>query len=418
MMIQRTIPPAAAPIGLKDLVSAMAGLLSSQERLGRLERELKDYFGVRHVFLLSSGKAALALILEALKTLAPGKDSVLIPAYTCFSVPSAIVKAGLNVALCDIDRDTFDYDPAQLPGSIGPDTLCVVANHLFGIPADVEAMMALRKNKEFFVVEDAAQAMGGTRNGKKLGTIGDVGFFSLGRGKNITTGSGGIIITNNDRIAAAIALHYSTLPAPGPGESVADLAKAMALACFIHPSLYWLPAGLPGLGLGETRFEPDFPIKTMSGLKAGLMRNWRTRLERSNQKRKKNTLAACIIYGNKKKCGTSPAFLRFPVLARNREMRDRMYYSLLHKGFGVSRMYPTAINQVGELHDRFDGAKFPSAEDVAARIVTLPTHELVSEIDRQEILSALCEFMPPANPSAVDAATCFERPVSERLAMS
>jgi perosamine synthetase len=418
MKIRRTLPPAAAPLNARCLLSGLAGMLRPEKHLARLEQEIKNAYHVRHVYFLSSGKAALTLILEALKSLAPAKNSVLIPAYTCFSVPSAIVKAGLDVALCDIDPLRFDYDPAQLPGSIGPDTLCVIADHLFGIPADVEAIAALRRSNDFFVVEDAAQAMGGTDRGKKLGTIGDVGFFSLGRGKNITAGSGGIIITNDDRIAAAIGKNYATLPAPGMGENVTDLVKALALSWFMHPSLYWFPAGLPGLRLGETLFESDFPVKKMSGLKAGLMKNWQSRLEASNQKRKENSLTFCISGDNEKKCSSPAAFLRFPVLAASREMRDQMYRTLVRKGLGTSRMYPTAINQVSELRDRFRGVSFPSAEAVAARILTLPTHELVSARDRQEILLALGECMEPMGPAPAEAAAGSVRSVSGGLVHS
>ena len=75
------------------------------------------------------------------------------------------------------------------------ETLCVLAIHLFGIPANLDRIKKLCRKKDIFIVEDAAQAMGGEYKGGMLGTIGDVGFYSLGRGKNITCGSGGIIVT-------------------------------------------------------------------------------------------------------------------------------------------------------------------------------------------------------------------------------
>ena len=99
MNIQRTIPPAAAPIELKSLLHGLSGIFMGYKYRGKIEGEIKRYFGVKHVFLASSGKAALAVILLALKSLS-NKKEVLISAYTCFSVPSAIVKAGLKVSLC------------------------------------------------------------------------------------------------------------------------------------------------------------------------------------------------------------------------------------------------------------------------------------------------------------------------------
>lgn len=107
MKIQRRIPPATAPLFWKDLGHSLVGIFSGQRSHERLKAEVREYFGVRYVFLVSSGKAALTLILLALKAVSP-KEEVLIPAYTCFSVPSSIVKAGLKVALCDIDPSPWN----------------------------------------------------------------------------------------------------------------------------------------------------------------------------------------------------------------------------------------------------------------------------------------------------------------------
>jgi dTDP-4-amino-4,6-dideoxygalactose transaminase len=120
-----------------------------------------------------------------------------IPAYTCFSVPAAVLKAGLRPVLCDINPSTFDFDHALLERTLNGNTLCVVAHHLFGIPSNIERVRALSRARGIFVVEDAAQAMGVESHGRSLGTLGDVGLFSLGRGKAITCGSGGIIVTNS-----------------------------------------------------------------------------------------------------------------------------------------------------------------------------------------------------------------------------
>jgi len=110
------------------ILHGLAGVLYGKRYLNRLSEEFKDYFGVGSVFFVSSGRAALYLILQALKSLSP-KQQVVIPAYTCFSVPSAIVKAGLKVTLCDVDPETFDFDRNQLEKTIGQDTLCVIPTH-------------------------------------------------------------------------------------------------------------------------------------------------------------------------------------------------------------------------------------------------------------------------------------------------
>ena len=110
MHIGRTLPPAASPIYPRDILSGIKRGFSGKKELNRFESELKEYFGVKHCFLVSSGKAALTLILQALKDMHPERNEVLIPAFTCYSVPSAIVRAGLKVRLCDIKPDTIDFD--------------------------------------------------------------------------------------------------------------------------------------------------------------------------------------------------------------------------------------------------------------------------------------------------------------------
>lgn len=394
MKIRRTLAPAAAPLGFRDLVHGGAGLVFGGHYREKLELELKAYFGVNHAFLVSSGKAALTVILRALHSLSPNKQEVLIPAYTCFSVPSSIVKAGLTVALCDINPRTYDFDQALLQKAVTKNTLCVVPGHLFGIPSDVNRIARLCSKQRAFVVEDGAQAMGGTIKGKKIGTLSDVAFFSFGRGKNVTCGSGGIIITNSGRIAAEIQKIHTSLERPPAIENLLEFAKAVLLALFIRPWLYWLPSGLPFLKLGETFFHKDFPVARLSGMKAGLLRRWRVRLEKANRVRRRNAAYFSTQLGLDICTEDSPALLRLPLLMASRTMRDSIYSPSREKGMGTSTMYPTAVNKIEEIKTLFPGSSFPSAEKVAGTILTLPTHQYLSATDKKDIAGFIKSFMP------------------------
>ncbi len=391
MKIRRTIPPAAAPVDLKALFYGVAGFFNEEEYLKRLEREVRDYFNVKHVFLVSSGKAALTVILNALKSLSPERDEVLIPAYTCFSVPSAIKKAGLKVALCDIDTKTFDFQQGLLKKAINKKTLCVMPNHLFGIPSDVKGIIDVCKGKGIFVLEDAAQAMGGEVNRDKIGTIGDAGFFSLGRGKNITCGSGGIIVTSSGRIAEAINEIYSELEYPDMKEQIKDLLQVITMNIFIRPSLYWFPSSLPNLKLGETIFYKDFPIKRFSGIKAGLLWEWQERLEKANQIRKENgryfnkRLRSRLRLSN----GDAVSYLRLPLMVESKETKDEIFSLSNKKGLGLSPMYPSPINEIKELNGAFNGRSFPSAKKASESLLTIPTHHLLSAKDKERISNLL-----------------------------
>src|SRR5262245_27002219 len=207
MRIGRTLPPVAAPLRWIDLWHGVAGGRAPARAMARFEGDLRRHFAVNHVFLLSSGTAALTLTLKALRLLSD-RSEVVIPAYTCPSIPAAVLAAGLRPRLCDIDGARFDFDRARLEQTLSADTLCVIAHDLFGIRSDIATIRALCRSRRITVIEDAAQAMGTEDEGGTLGTAGDVGIFSLGRGKTITCGSGGIIVTNSTAIAGAVAVEY------------------------------------------------------------------------------------------------------------------------------------------------------------------------------------------------------------------
>lgn len=389
MRIKRTIPPAAAPVGAEDVLHGILGMFAGQRYFRRLEQELKGHFGVRHVFLVSSGKAALTLTLRAMKALRPGKMKVVIPAYTCYSVPSAVIKAGLQVSLCDIEPGTLDLDHHALEQAIDGDTLCVVPTHLFGIPCDVPRIRELCKNSEVFVLEDAAQAMGGALQGRLLGTIGDAGIFSLGRGKNITCGSGGIIVTNSPEIAGSLGKEYARLALPAFSETGAELLKVIAMSVFLRPSLYWFPSSLPFLRLGQTIFYRDFPVKRLSGMHAGLLRNWKRNLEGSNEANRRNS---AYFAERLTPAGTDDRYaqcLRFPYLAKEREESEMLFTRSQTMGLGVSRMYPRPVHEIEELKDRFTGKEYRCAKRAADTLLALPTHRLVTQHDRENICALI-----------------------------
>jgi len=399
MKIQRTLPPTAAPLSVHDLLHGLAGICVGRGKIKQLEAEIRDYFAVRHVFCLSSGKAALTLILVALKHLS-SRQQVLIPAYTCFSVPSAIVKAGLDVVLCDIDPLSLDFNFDDFEQTVDENVLCVVPTHLLGLPSDVDRVRTICKGKEVFVVEDVAQAMGVKHKGRLLGSQGDVGFLSLGRGKNITCGSGGIILTNSDPIAQAIQVEYAKIKEAPLTDVMINWCQALAMGTLINPWLYWLPAGLPFLELGETKFYRDFPIRRMDGVRAGLLSGWKRRLDESNRNRcihVQEFLSRTSSIGHvvKSPVCQEPVYLRLPVLLPSKQAKERVCALSKQYGLGISPLYPTAIQDIPELQGRLRNKELPGATMVADRLVTVPVHHLVGHRDREnfyDILESLNDF--------------------------
>ena len=421
MMPQRTLSPTAAPISFRDLIRAASSLWGGVKHRARLIQELKAKFSAREVFLVSSGKAALTVILKALAA-SSGRRRVIIPAYTCFSVPSAIVRAGLEVVLCDVEPETLDFNFAKLEGLINEDVLCVVPTHLFGRPADVDRVKRLCEGKGIVVVEDAAQAMGGQSGGRLLGTLGDVAFFSLGRGKNLTCGTGGIILARSLSIAETIKAEYATLPEAPRGEVLGNWVEMMIMRFFIHPALYWLPAGLPFLRLGETKFHTDFPMYRMDEVRAHQLQGWERRLALANQERAAR--AGWLIdgldlhrRGIRPITGKEAIYLRLPVLLRDRETKEAVCRQSREVGAGLSPNYPATIQEIPELSGRVTSLTYPGAQEIVDRLVTLPTHQFVKEQDRVRINRILENWggrsVPrvPGNPGPAGSAS-KDRPCS------
>lgn len=394
MKIRRTIPPAASPISLRDFLRGMHGILDGRI-VGEIEEELRKYFDTGHVFLVSSGKAALALILSGLHSMT-GRTKVIIPAYTCYSVPSAVIKAGLDIVLCDVKPDTLDFDYELLESLADRETLCVVSTHLFGIPSDVLRVRVLTEGKGIFIVEDVAQGMGVQTTQKRLGTLGDAGFFSLGRGKNITCGAGGIILTSSDDVARSISSLYVNLERETIPRYALNILEVLLMIFFLHPRAYWFPRGLPFLRIGETRFDPHFSIHRMNGFKAGLLRSWRDRLETSNRCRMKvaEYYMKELGLGNGKPIySTDIPFLRFPFFGEGPAWKEDVCSRFGY--LGISPMYPDSINTIGALQGRIAEGPFPGAETIAKNMLTLPTHSFLDGKDKSRICTVLKNRLSP-----------------------
>ena len=392
---QRTLPPAASPIGFIDIAYGIAALRHGGKTRERFKSELQQYFGVKHVFLVSSGKAALFCILKALHKLHPDRNEVLVPAFNCYSVPSAVLAAGLKIRLCDIDPNTLDFGPSELSKAI-IDTkrlLCVIPTHLFGLHADVKGLRSLIKDDALVIVEDAAQAMGSHEDGRMLGLSGDVGFFSLGRGKAFSTYEGGVIVTNNEVIGKCIDEAATTLPEYSPFQVLKLIVNAIAVTALGHPMLFWIPKSLPFLKLGETLFEHSFLIKALSPFQAGLAWNWEKTLERLRTGRNINALWWANFFRDRSVNGIFPVIaskgpvpdaLRFPVIIENDKKREAVLRESHKMGMGISVTYPRSLDELPELKD-FNPAPCPHARACARTLVTLPVHEYVSEHDREKL---------------------------------
>lgn len=398
MRIGRTLPPAAAPIPVGNIIRALfACFCKSDQGTARFEEELNDFFGCKYCFLVSSGKAALVLILKALRNLYPGRDEVLIPAFTCYSVPAAIKKAGLRVRLCDTGKNSLDFDKEQLRSIFEAEKtekkiLCVLVTHLFGCPSDFSGIKKIVGEK-VPIVEDAAQAMGEEIGDNKIGRLGDVGFFSLGRGKALSTMEGGVILSDRDDLSTKLAWLIKDLDAYSTVDKIKLAAKSILTSVLQRPYLFWLPKSLPFLHLGETIYTENFPIYRMSSLQRNLALNWQKRLKGHQKVRRKNInfWRECLPQNLSLICSrqNTASMIRLPVLVRTAKERAGFCMGSEKIGCGIMPAYPTPINEVPQISEEFVGENYPNAKQLAECLMTIPVHEYVQKNDWMRIQNLL-----------------------------
>jgi dTDP-4-amino-4,6-dideoxygalactose transaminase len=167
----------------------------------RFEARYADYLGVKHFALAASGSNALAAAMIAVG-LGPG-DEVLIPAHTYMATATSVLAAGAIPVIVDID-ESLTISPAAMEAAIGPRTKAVVPVHMWGTACDMDAIMAIADRHGLLVIEDACQGVGGGYEGRKFGSIGQVGCFSFNYYKNMTCGEGGGVATNDEAIAERV----------------------------------------------------------------------------------------------------------------------------------------------------------------------------------------------------------------------
>ena len=167
--------------------------------ISRFEYEFAKFVGMKHAITTTSGTSALHL---SLATLGIGPhDEVIVPAHTMFACAAAVVYTGATPIVVDVERDTWNMDVSLVEAKISKRTKVIMPVHIYGHPVDMDPIIALAKKYRLTVVEDAAEAHGALYRGKMVGSIGTIGAFSFYANKIITTGEGGMVVTNNEKLA-------------------------------------------------------------------------------------------------------------------------------------------------------------------------------------------------------------------------
>jgi dTDP-4-amino-4,6-dideoxygalactose transaminase len=375
-------PPAVSRIPFDSLWRS----LRHPDPEAELRSELARRLGARRVELFRSGREALRTALVAAAR-ATGRGEVLLPAYTCFSVPAACVAAGLRVRLVDLDER----------GRLVPDSVherdwrtaaAWLADNLFGLPSPLEPFAARAAAAGAWRIDDAAQAFGAGTPAGPVGSRADVGLLSFGRGKPLSGLGGG-------------ALAWGSVPLevgeqPAARAPVRALARWLVYALAARRPVFGLLASIPALGIGETPYDPDFERGGIEGPAAtlALAALADCAAAASERRSRAHRIAARmaelgsdfepLLEGN----GCSGVFPRLAVLAPDAKRRDAALERL--RVWGATAMYPQPLGAIERLAPHLVGdSRCPGAARFCARLLTLPTHDGVSDASIERMARAL-----------------------------
>ncbi len=334
-----------------------SGMLAQGPRVKAFEEAFAAYCGVDHAVATSSGTTALHMALLA-HGIGPG-DEVITSPFTFISSANAVLFTGARPVFVDIDPHTFNIDPDLLQAAITPSTKAVMPVHLFGLPAEMAPILALAEEHNLAVIEDACQAHGAEYGGKRTGSFG-TGCFSFYPTKNMTTGEGGMITTDDEDLA----------------ETCRVLRQHGMRRRYYHDEL--------GYNFRMTDIHAAIGLAQMQ------------KLERFNAARAENAryltehLEGVVTPVVPERC--RHVFHQYTIRVPDGQ-RDALRHHLLERDIGSGIYYPVPIHRqtyyTSELGYRVE---LPEAEGAAEEVLSLPVHPALVEGDLEAIVAAVNEF--------------------------
>ncbi len=384
--------PVWSPISLRSLAGALPAATRGSGH--RKLRELLSATYPRSEFVLAdSGTSALAIAM--LVSAPPGRTPrIALPAYGCFDLVTAADIAGAEVVFYDLDPATLA--PRSIDQALASGVDAVVVAHWFGLPVDLLPIQRAAQAVGVLLIEDAAQGLGVRVGPQPAGATGDFGILSFGRGKGRTGGRGGALVMR----PGASRRPLPPFGAPKSGwKTAAQLATQWLLG---RPETYWVPASIPGLGLGVTHYHRPHPVGSLEGFAAGAVaaiwdRSDQETAVRQRQAESWRRLIAELGVGESftPEPGTTAGWLRFPVRL-DPGSRSRVGAA---REFGVMPGYPRLLPELEPHRAVFlpPNNDYPGARELVQSLATFPTHSLVKKRDWDGCVRAF--FRPGVNAS-------------------
>jgi len=326
-----------------------SGMLTSSLGVGPMVTELEKNFakfaGVKHAVAVNTGTAALhsAVVASGVKQ----GDEVILPSFTFVATAEAVVLAGGKPVFADIGDDTYNLSPSAVEKSITKRTKAILPVDLYGFSADMKPMREIAAKHDLALIEDAAQAHGATYAGKPAGAFADVACWSLYASKNITTGEGGVITTNNNQIDETLRMIRTH------GEK----AKYSSLMLGTNYRMSEIQAAIGNVQLEKL---PSFLVKRRQNaqqLTKILEKSSRLVLPWESEDRQHSW----YLYTARLKNGTETE-------------RNKIVEELKKKGIGAEVYYVNPVHQMPFYRENFGSAKLPETDKASKQVFSLPIH--------------------------------------------
>ncbi len=337
-----------------------SGILAQGPKVKEFEDRFAEYIGTAHAVTTSSGTAALH---TALLACGVGKgDEVITTPFSFIASANSILYCNAKPIFADIDPKTFNIDPEEVKEKIGNNTKALLIVHLYGQPCEMDAIMELCQDHKIMLIEDACQAHGAEYNGRKVGSFGDCAVFSFYPTKNMTTGEGGMITTDNGEIAkkarfirdhgSKARYHHDLL---GYNYRMTDIAAAV--------------------GIEQLQKLNDFNKKRMKNAEI-LTRNFKKIRGLLPPRISPNAVHVFNQY-------------TIRVLEEYDLTRDKLAEKLEEKGITTGIYYPLLIPQQNFYRKIGYGGEFLEAKRATREVLSLPVHPMLSEKDLKRITASL-----------------------------
>ncbi|MEN3016844.1 MAG: DegT/DnrJ/EryC1/StrS family aminotransferase [Candidatus Methanosuratincola petrocarbonis] len=363
----RTIPISKPSIGEEEIRSVIevlrSGMLAQGKEVQAFESEFSEYIGVKHGVAVTNGTAALDIALKAAQV--GSGDEVITTPFTFIASSNAILFQGARPVFADIDPKTFNIDPNQALEKISPKTKAILLVHLYGQPADLKVFREIADDYKVCLIEDCAQAHGAEFLGQKVGTFGDIAAFSFYPTKNMTTGEGGMVVTQDDILARRARL-------------IRDHGQVEK---YLHEEL--------GYNL------------RMNEIAAAIGRGQLKKLDSWNEQRAHN--ARLISEGIVKIRGLTPPYVdprvkhvfhQYVVKVDGFVLsRDELIKKLKDTGIGSAIHYPIPVHHQ-PLYQKLGYGKemCPNATDASKTLLSLPVHPSVNDEDIRYMIRTIEEI--------------------------